>query len=362
MPTIEIPGIELNDVQPSSVSNKPFLNEVLGNPKIHFLSRDKIAVVEMFREFSRRSYNDPDLPYPAAPVSQLIQATHQAFAAHTPLSLSPELLWYVICHEVAICIKKNPRQYARYFTDSPDTKKELLVRDDSLVYGEKNDWLRSINLIRDPLRDNVPEEALNLFLPRFSTLTPESETAILVAFMDAVSSYYKFRWMTMCGIPSVRLEGEVADCELLMLSAVTLSEIFTELKGYFSDLLSVLREILRTVKGEGMSREFWKSIYKYDNGSGGPYVSGWITALTAYLNTPGGPEPKREFNWESLIDGWGGYGTNDFPSHVSRVGFVWDYYGKKIPMAFVTGVLGTELDNGFLAPKLGVGVVEPVAA
>lgn len=363
MPTIEIPGIEHNDAQGSSTaSNVPFLNEVLGTPKkIHFLSRNQLVVVDSFRGMGRRrSYDDPDMPYPVSSVSQLFQATHQAFAAHVPLSLSPEVIWYAICHELAICIKANPKQYARFFTDSPDKKKEILVRDDSLVYGSlDNDWLGSINLVRDPLRENISEETLNLFLPKFSTLTPESETAILVAFMDSISSYYEFKWMTMCGIPSVLLEGEVADWELLVRSTVTLSEIFTELKGYFNDLLSVLREVVRTVKGEGMSREFWNSIYKYNGGSGGPYVTGWITALTAYLNTLDGPVLKSEFNWKSLVGGWGGYGTNDFPSHVSKVNFVWNYFGRKIPMSFVTGVLGTEWEgNGFLTPKLGVGVIE----
>lgn len=357
---IEVPGVEQSRVNVTVVSNGPFITAALGELKqIHYLSRTGLAdVTAPYIDHANPYDGAAQEPiYPVATVSQLIQATHQAFANHVPLTLSPEIMWYAICHEVATLIKSDPRKYARYFTDSPDAKKTLTVRDDSLVYGEQNDWLASINFIRDPLRRNIPAEALGLFLPKFSTLTPESETAILVAFMDTVSSFYEFGWQTDCGIPRVKLEGEVADWELLVRSTVILSEIFVALQGYFADLLSVLREIVKTAKGEGFNREFWNSIYKYDGGSGGPYVGGWITTLTAYLNTSQGPQLKRSFDWHSN-KGISGYSTNVFPAHLSQVRFVWEYFGRKIPMAFIAGIMGREYQDGFIVPKLGVGVVE----
>ena len=51
--------------------------------------------------------------------SLFVQASHAAYDGHIPIGLSPETLWYMIVHEVAATIKKNPKKYAHLFTDRP---------------------------------------------------------------------------------------------------------------------------------------------------------------------------------------------------------------------------------------------------
>lgn len=348
-------------------SNQEFLDAALGRPsRFHYASRDKLHVVSHPALGYRRNRDRSAVGYESATVSLGIQAIHEAFAAHVPLSLTPDLLWYMIVHEVAEYVRQNPSRHAAVFTGMPESKQAIVVRDDSLRRGEPSDWQRSINLVREPLRAMISDYSMDLFLPRFSTTTVEAQTALLIALMDVVSPFYEFGWVTSCGIPQIRLEGEAADWQSLHCRTDQLAREFGGLSGYFADLLPVLQTIAETAAGMTPDEEFWRSIYKYDDGSGGPYVTGWIAAFFAYLQTKDGPVFKGQhdiedpFNWRRPMYGWGGgYRTNMFPSHVSTVPFVWDYFGTRYDMTFAAGVTGVDFDDDtFLAPRLGYAVVE----
>lgn len=332
-------------------SNTPFLEAVLGGPaRVRFASREKLVSGP-----PRSGQDEPTW-------SLVVRSAHQSFAGHLPLSLSPDVVWYMIVHEVAVHVRLNPGEYADLFTDSavhaPGTRQTITVRDDSLL-DTVPDWLRSIGLVREPLREKVGEAASGLFLPGFSTTTPEVEAALLVAFMDVVSPYYQFKWLSLCGIPRIRLEGEAADWQRIAEHTEALSRRFHGLRGWFADLLPVVREIAGTAAGRTPDQRFWSSLYKWDSGSGGPYITGWLTAFFAHTTTDHGPVPKTRFDWRSLAGRSGsGYTINMFPSHVSRVPVAWTTPGGDHDLVFVGGVTGTELDDGFVSPKLGVAVLE----
>lgn len=343
-------------------SNEDFLNAVLGEPKrFHYSSRDKLHFVNMP---IARTYRDESKIYNGAEcevgtVSLGIQALHQAFSAHECISLRPDTLWYFIVHEVAEYVRQNASKFAYLFTDTPESKKVIHIRDDSLNYNGPSDWQRSINLVRDPLATKVSDRTIDLFLPHFTTSTVEDDTALLVAFMDAASPYYQYQWSTMCGIPQIRLEGASTDWHQLYSRTENLAREFNKgLSNYFADLLPVLQVFAETANGAKPSREFWRSIYKFGGGSGGPYVNGWITAFFAYVQTPEGPVLKKQFDWLRMQGGFGGFKTNQFPSHVTKVPFVWNYYGTEYDMAFVAGVTGVDSSDNFLTPRLGFAVVE----
>jgi hypothetical protein len=53
----------------------------------------------------------------------------------------------------------------------------------------------------------------------------------------------------------------------------------------------------------------------------------------------------------------GGYATNQFPSHVSTVPFVWEYADTRHDMTLAAGVTGVDYDDdAYLAPRLGFAV------
>jgi hypothetical protein len=346
-----------DNVSVDLASNEEFLSAVLGEPKrFHYSSRDKHYVVNQPVTRYGSDVTRNAAAYKVPTVSLALQSVHQAFAAHVPFSLRPDTVWYFIVHEVAEYVRQNPDRCASLFTDTPEAKQTIAVRDDSLRYNAPSDWLSAINLFRDPLAAKVSDRTMELFLPSFSTSTVEDETALLVALMDAASPYYQFKMYTMCGIPQVRLEGIASDWRKLYEGADRLAVEFGGLKGYFTDLLSVLQRITETAELTTRDEDFWRSIYKQDDGSGGPFVNGWFTAFFAYEQTDKGPKFKEHFDWAGMR--YGGYQTNEFPSHVSKVPFIWNYFGTEYQMAFAAGVTGVAYDNEFLSPRLGFAVAE----
>lgn len=338
-------------------SNQGFLAAVLGSGRVHYTSRDKLHIAKVTERGRNYNYAAYDVPT----VSLGLQAIHQCFAAHMPLELRPDTLWYMITHQVAEHVAQNGDHYAHLFTRAPGERQEIKVRDDSLRYDAPSEWGRAIDLFRTPLIEAIGERTVELFLPHFSTTTVEDETAALVAFMDIVSPYYEYTMQTMCHIPQVRLEGTAADWLSLYNRAESLAVGFDLLGGYFTDLLPVLQTIAQTAAGTTPDDEFWRSIYKYNSTSGAEWVTGWINAFFAYTYGPNGATPKGTFDWRGQEGkGWNqSFLTNMFPSHVSTVPFVWEYFGRNIDMTLAAGILGVDhADNHFLAPRLGFAVAE----
>jgi len=192
-------------------SNDGFLKYALPDfEKLHFKSRDRIALVR----HSPKS------------VSLFMEALGQAFHHHIPFTLSPEVVWYLICHEIAIHVRQNTKKYARLFTKTPNEKQVIRVRDDSLRYGDpENDWAGSVHMLVDPIKNFIGEIRVKFFLPKFTTGTYESETAILISFMDIISAYYELEYETLCGIPRIHIEGQEEDWQLLLRQTEKLATI-----------------------------------------------------------------------------------------------------------------------------------------
>ncbi|MFI6843216.1 DUF4419 domain-containing protein [Kitasatospora sp. NBC_00085] len=321
----------------TELGNERFLRAVLrDHARFHHRSTDRLT---------GKPTDAPEVTEPTS--SLLLRAVHLAFAAHLPLSLAPDLLWYCVVHEVAVHVRLNQGAYAGLFTDSPGYEQTILVVDDNSPL----DWERSINLVREPLGDRIGAGTADLFQPVFSTTTPADATATLVALMDIVSPYYRFRWQTLCGIPRIRLEGTAEDWQLLADRVRELAERFAGLRDWFTALHPVLDEIAGTAAGCGVDQEFWRSLYKHRSFSGGDEVTGWINAFFAHDYHDEGPRPRASF-------GPGAAPTDLFPSHVSRVPFRWETPAGTLDMAFLGGALGIERDGEWLRPRLGHAVVE----
>lgn len=321
----------------TELGNERFLRAALpGTARFHHRSTDRLIG---WPSASREADE------PAS--SLLLRAIHLCFTAHLPLSLSPDLLWYAVVHETAVHIRLNSPAYEGLFTETPGQQQLICVRDDLAAL----DWGRSIHLVQQPLRARIGDDVADLFQPTFSTTTTDDATAALVALMDVVSPYYRFQWVSLCGIPRIRLEGSGRDWRLLAARVRELEGWFEGLRPWFKSLHPVLDTICATASGWGADPDFWRSLYKWESASGGDRVTGWITTFFAHRYTEEGPVPKRSFGPGTTVE-------EDFPSHLSRVPFRWETPSGTVPMAFLGGVLGITRDGEWIRPRLGHAVVE----
>ena len=332
-----------------------FLKEAKGKGKFESLSH---AENVSFRKDNRGDNG----------TSRFFHAAHNCFANHLPLALSPEVLMYLVLHEIAVTVKLYPENYRDLFTKS--AKKELIkVRHDGLELGNPNSpWFETMPLFEDALGEVLPSDVLKHALPKFNTHTPITRAASMVAFMDMASPYYDYRVMTKCGIPKIRLLGTASDWTRLYLSCRSLSGLFKKDLGvYFSFLLPVLKTIEQQAHGDGVGGEydndFWSSIYKHLSGSGTDAMTGWLSAFLNYTMEDDNvfvPKSPSYYDWQAGMaqKGWPrGYDISSLPSHVSSVPFIWEYYNTEIPMAFLGGIFSIENVDGYVTPGLGFAVV-----
>lgn len=313
-------------------------------PKLEHISRPKMLALIGHTEKS----------------SLFFQTVHECFSSHYPLALSPEVLMYLVLHEIAVCVKQNPEDYRHLFTTMAE-KQLIHVRHDDLREGQPSPWDEVLGMFSTGLADRVPAGILEHALPRFSTHTVETQATSLVAFMDAASPFYTYKCTTCCGIPKIRLLGTAADYKMLLNACAALSEQFSKhLDLYFLGLLPVLERISEQAAGAPVDNGFWSSIYKHLSGSGTDAMTGWITAFLNYECYKGVFKQKDASFFDTLKEQkscWpSGYDRDSAPCHLNRVDFIWDYFGTEKIMEFIGGVMGRENLDGYVTPRLGFAI------
>lgn len=333
---------------------KDFLSAVLPNAKIEHVGRLELAGVVAEGGYRR--------PATVAPSSLFYQALHQAYAEHHPFAIRPEVLMYLITANVAEAVKRDPESFRSLFTtNAAGTKETILVRHDGLRRGDpESPWGDVFPMFNGKLREKVPAGIMDHMLPGFTTATAESDCASMISFMDAASPFYDYRVMTRCGLPEIRLLGTPEDWQKLKNAAAALAEPFSKpLGAYFQHLLPVLATLAKQAAGEPVDEEFWASMYKWEDESGGPKFNGWSSAFLNFIQVDGKLVAKHERTYDWKKHGWGtGLPSGCAPSHVSAVPFIWDYYGTEIKMTFAGGVLGCDVEDGYLTPALSYAVLE----
>ncbi len=175
--------------------------------------------------------------------------------------------------------------------------------------------------------------------------------------LDAVQRYFRYELHTLCGIPEITLEGIADDWRAIRRRARALEEY--DLAWWTDALGPVLDQLVATAEGRVDAR-FWETLFKHADGSGGPWVQGWINVLFPYLR-PGGGEAlvrnDRMARWRELLsaDHGGGPSPGSIPSGVSSVPFEWHYYLQMFPMRFLGGFVGVAQDPTTLALRPAIG-------
>lgn len=269
-----------------------------------------------------------------------LDAAQRAFQEHRPLVLSPDAVWLLLAQGVGRHILANAEALREQFVQH-EGKKTLSVRRDDFIKGAPdNPWPEVFSSFSSQIREHIGKKHA-LLVPSFSTTTPTTQAACEVVLMSAMQKYFEYDFFTLCGIPEITLEGTLADWQSIRARAAYFAEF--GLDQWLKGLLPVLDKIVETVeKPDAIDRDFWRSFFKYHEESGGPFISGWISAFF--------PEIKSAPGMRVM--------TSDFPSGISTAPFVWEYLEQRFAMEFAAGFIGVTQDpeTSTLSPTIGWAV------
>lgn len=321
------------------------------------------------------------------PLHPVVAAAHRAFMDHRPLRLSPDVIWLMICQAVANHVNAHAEELRPRFVRHEGTAEIHVRRDDFVKGSPENPWSEVLDEFSQKVRGHVGP-AIDLFLPAFSATGPAERAAAGVVLLDAVRSYFRYSTGSLCGIPEVTLEGTTGDWESLARRAEGFAEF--GLGGWLGVLRPVLRQFVRASQGD-VERSFWRSLYKFEDESGSPVVTGWVLAFFPYLMDhrtgaasvpvpwyfesdrrpldralyPGGDEIDVEVGDGNDVDDdlsavYFAPTVSSFPGGLSQVPFRWDYRDRAFAMEFLGGFVGVAQDEETLAlrPEIGWAVRE----
>jgi hypothetical protein len=189
------------------------------------------------------------------------------------------MVWLMICQGVANHINANAEELRSRFVRH-EGKMPIVVRRDDFVKGSpENPWADVIDDLSGQIREHVGP-SVDLFLPAFTT-TGSTERAVAgVVLLDAMQSYFTYDMDTFCGIPAITLEGTPEDWQTVADRAEQFGSL--DLEWWLEPLRDILQQFAAAARGT-VNRPFWQSLYRYHDESGGPVMTGWISALFPYL-------------------------------------------------------------------------------
>jgi hypothetical protein len=306
-----------------------------------------------------------------------VAAVHSAYAEHRPLVLSPDMFWLLVAQGFANHVNMNSEAMRHHFVQFGG-KKKVVVRRDQFIKGSlENDWAGAYNEFAGKLVEFIGKENHDRIVCPFSTTGLVERAANDLVLTDAMQSCFELGMYSMCGIPSVTLEGTAEDWSKLHDKTEELGKAY-DVKWWTDKLLPIMERIARNAAGAD-DPDLWQRIYKVDNSSGGPYIGGWIRRFFPYINGHDLSNCKsyadvRQARKIIVRNKWldaddepkmfSGMSTADFPASLSKVPLTWNCLGQIFEMQMLAGFACYTQDKETRAvrPKIGwavrdVGVV-----
>ena len=211
------------------------------------------------------------------------EGMYYAYAEHRPFTLSPDMIWLLICQGFAQHVNNNSEKLRHYFVDFKG-KITLVVKDDRIDLKDPNSpWPDVFPVFSKEISDNIGKELIDTLTADFSTTTVVSRVATQITLMDAFKSYFEFVVISAgCGIPKVTLEGTTADWQKVLSKTEALRKY--NLDWWVDKMEPVLSKIIEASKGK-VDKPFWQGIFKYHAGQAcrtPAMANGWILKFFPY--------------------------------------------------------------------------------
>ncbi len=311
-----------------------------------------------------------------------LSTIHTCWSQHYSLVLTPDMIWLCIAQGLAQHVNKNSEKLRSKFVEH-EGKKELVVKRSGFKKGSPlNPWPEVLDDFSSQIRSHVGDKTHDLLTPTFSTTGPVERAAAQIVLMNCFKDYFDYRFMCICGIPSITLEGTVEDWEQLRARTMELAEY--DLGWWIESLTPILDQFVAAASGK-VDQEFWSKIYHYRGSSpyqAGPFVTGWVLTLFPYKENgekneflslwlqvdPTSHDKEAIEEAERLGTPWFQQNLEDhrglkhktFPNGVCSTPFIYQECNEEYPMHFYAGFMTVSQDPTTLAlrPEIGWAVAD----
>lgn len=304
----------------------------------------------------------------------LLTAMNLSFYDHFPLRLSPDAIWITLARGFALHVNEHAEKLRHRFV-SHSGKKELTVRRMDFSPGEDNPWPEVFEEFTDQIVEHTGGMS-ELIQADFSTTGQVERAVSNLMAMETFKSYFEYIMYAGCGTPSITLTGTTEDWAKLRERAQRFADF--GLEEWINALDPILEEFVHARNGQ-VNTDFWRSMFRYNSGSGPAVMTGWANVLFPYFKDYQSeklyPNPylndwrdrlaiDDRQNWRERWDDPQGVGLAAIPSCFTSVPLTVFWGGEETKMRLIGGLLGVSQDDETLEvkPECGWAVVyeEPV--
>ena len=334
--------------------------------------REKVDYVKELRTAFRRPIEATWLPSePLVSCDEdhaLLTAFQIAFYDHQPLRLSPDAIWITLARGFALHVNEHAEELRHRFV-SHSSKEKLVVQRMDFSPGQDNPWPEVFEEFDEQLTEKTG--GLNsLVKADFSTTGPVERAVSNLMAMDSFKSYFEYVMHAGCGIPKITLTGTFEDWQNLRSRA----QLFADygLESWVAALDPILLNFEKAKSGEA-DINFWKSMFRYNSGSGPAVMTGWANVLFPYFKDENEKLYANPYlnDWEErlAIDDQQhfsergkapqGIGLGAIPSCLTSVPLTVFWGARKTEMRLVGGLMGVTQNDTSLTvePECGWAVI-----
>ncbi|KAE9400004.1 hypothetical protein BT96DRAFT_993460 [Gymnopus androsaceus JB14] len=289
----------------------------------------------------------------------LVHTLVKAYSNHHAVSIRPDDVWIAILTQFSIFVNANAEALREKFV-AHEGQIELQVTEPFGNTRHTADFGEMAKRMTGKIRENVKDGAIcDWILPQFSTTTNNDLIVSSVIMMSTMSQFFRFKFLTACGIPQVTLEGTTEDWKLILAR-------IEELKGYgkyttawYNLLKPVISRLISAFEAPDHpdNLKFWGNVASEDHeGSGSPTLKGWANAFCVFGEKGNwlGREPGEELR-ETYSDlkprlvldsvSYHSVALCDIPASIISVDVKLDDNGELFDTTMVAGLVGYQVTD-----------------
>ncbi|CAI6089333.1 unnamed protein product [Clonostachys chloroleuca] len=189
----------------------------------------------------------------------LVRGIIRAFEQDLHLVLRPDDVWQAILVQFNFYVNAHAEELRHFFVTHKE--KEDLVLDMRPIPLREIDFQQASEKFIELMKPFLVDESLSKWLlPAFTTTTANDQTVAALTVMSTMKKYFDYTLLCgVCGFPSVTLEGEKKDWQLLAAKIRKLADYGDEPADWSICLVKVVQKMIGSFDkpDDDNVKEFW---------------------------------------------------------------------------------------------------------